>query len=461
MPTILVVEDDPGVSDVLVGSLKNLDGFQVQLIGTRDLTSGFFTDQLFQFVLAALDTRDASGNNLLDYLTANCPQTKCIVFAKEASIKDSVIAIKRGAFDFIGVSENIDDLAEIIRNAPQSRKLTGLKRRREDGARGFKFGELVGESPKIQKVFKAVEKVAQSGSTILITGESGTGKELIARAIHYNSDRRDKPLVIINCGAIPGELLESELFGHEKGAFTGAHRTRIGRFEMANEGTIFLDEIGDMSPDLQVKLLRVLQEQTFERVGSTKSQKVDIRVIAATNKDLISSIEERTFREDLYYRLNVIPISIPPLRERKSDIPLLIDFFLKRLGGRRRSDQKRVKTFSDEARKAMMRYDWPGNVRELENMIERLSVLVEEPTIELSDLPERVCGKSVSEPPSATITLEEGIGFNDAVEHYQRTLILQALNQTNWIKAKAAELLKMNRTTLVEKIKKMKLEATD
>ena len=245
----------------------------------------------------------------------------------------------------------------------------------------MQFGGLVGESAEMKKVFKTVERVAASDSTVLITGESGTGKELIAQAIHQNSHRSHRPMVTINCGAIPRELLESELFGHEKGSFTGAHRTRLGRFEVANGGTIFLDEIGDMSPDLQVKLLRVLQEQSFERVGSTSSIKVDIRVLAATHKDLVASIEEGTFREDLFYRLNVIPIQVPPLRHRKSDIPLLVSFFMNRMGGRRREDIRRMKSFSGEALQGLIAYDWPGNIRELENMMERLSVLVEEDVI--------------------------------------------------------------------------------
>jgi DNA-binding NtrC family response regulator len=230
---------------------------------------------------------------------------------------------------------------------------------------------------------------------------------------------------------------------------------------MADGGTIFLDEIGDMSPDLQVKLLRVLQEQSFERVGSTKPLKVDVRIIAATNKDLLKSIEKGTFREDLYYRLNVIPIHVPPLRQRKTDIPLLKDFFLRRLGGRRRYDRKRMKKFSDRAIEALVKYDWPGNIRELENMIERLSVLVEGDIIEVEDLPEQIRGGSLGEKAIRSFSIENGVGFNEAVEKYQKNLILQALNQTSWVKAKAADLLKMNRTTLVEKIKKMRLESLE
>ncbi len=316
---------------------------------------------------------------------------------------------------------------------------------------------IAGTSKGMMQVLDTARKVSKSDSSVLITGESGTGKELIARAIHNNSCRKNGPMVIINCGAIPGELLESELFGHEKGAFTGAHRSRTGRFEIADKGTIFLDEIGDMSPDLQVKLLRAIQERRFERVGGTSTIEVDIRVISATNKDLPAAIEDGRFREDLYYRLNVIPLHILPLRERKEDIPELTDYFQGQLMLRSNGYRKRI--FPEETMNALLRYDWPGNIRELENLIERLSVLVEEDTVEMYDLPDyitRNCTKNHTV--SVASIFNNGIGFNDAIDQYQRSLILHALNDTGWVKAKAAELLKMNRTTLVEKIKKMKIE---
>ena len=327
----------------------------------------------------------------------------------------------------------------------------------------FQFYDFIGESEAIKKITSMVSRVSATDSTVLITGESGTGKELIARAIHKNSDRRNSAMIIINCGAIPRELLESELFGHEKGAFTGAHRTRVGRFELADGGTIFLDEIGDMSPDLQVKLLRVIQEKCFERVGGTKSIHVDVRIISATNKDLKKAIKENVFREDLYYRLNVIPIIVPPLRERRTDIPVLVDFFVRRLHDKNRWGLKR---FSDEAMEALCRYDWQGNVRELENMMERISVLVEKETVELFDLPDYITGieseafdmKASRDTIGQIVDLfENGMGFNEAVEEHQKKLILHALNKTHWVKAKAAEMLKMKRTTLVEKIKKMNI----
>ncbi len=327
------------------------------------------------------------------------------------------------------------------------------------GERGFSCYDIVGDSRPIRELFSIIRKVSLSDSSILITGESGTGKELVARTIHRNSLRSNGPMVVINCGAIPGELLESELFGHEKGAFTGAHRARTGRFELADNGTIFLDEIGDMSPDLQVKLLRAIQERKIERVGGTTTIDVNIRILSATNKDLAASMEHGSFREDLFYRLNVIPIHIPPLRERSSDIPLLVDYFQQKLVHRTMYDYK-MKKFSGEALKAMLQYSWPGNVRELENLVERLSVLIDDPVVDLSDLPEHIVSRSDVSIVSSDIgtIVDNGIGFNEAVESYQKALITHALKQTDWVKARAAELLKMNRTTLVEKIKKLNIQ---
>lgn len=315
---------------------------------------------------------------------------------------------------------------------------------------------IAGVSKGLEKVLDTARKVAKSDASVLITGESGTGKELIALAIHQNSPRRNGPMVVINCGAIPGELLESELFGHEKGAFTGAHRARIGRFEIADQGTIFLDEIGDMSAELQVKLLRALQERRFERVGGTQTIDVDIRIISATNMDLERAMDQGRFREDLFYRLNVIPIHILPLRERREDVMPLVDHFQDNLLHRLKDFVP--KRFSSEARQALINYEWPGNIRELENMIERIAVLVEGIDVQLHDLPGCITQTaSCHYSPGVSSVFTNGIGFTEAVDLYQRALIVHALAETGWIKARAAELLKMNRTTLVEKIKKMHL----
>ena len=337
---------------------------------------------------------------------------------------------------------------------------------------------IIGNSQEIRDVFGVVEKAATSESTVMIFGESGTGKELIARALHQNSKRESKPFIAVNCGAIPHELLESELFGYEKGAFTGASHTRIGRLELANEGTVFLDEIGDMPAALQVKLLRVLAEQEIDRLGGSKPVKVNVRFITATHRNLEDEIKEGKFREDLYYRLNIIPIVIPPLRDRKSDIPLLVQHFLKRCN---ENQDRQVKVISDETIQMLANYSWPGNIRELGNFIERMVVLSVGDNITPRDLPEKVLGEVPREnlPPmekpecelSPTEMLqnglkqsffiglpEGGINLKNAVEDFERGLITEALEKTNWVKNKAAGLLELNRTTLVEKIKKMGLE---
>jgi len=340
------------------------------------------------------------------------------------------------------------------------------------------FSGIIGESEKIKGVLSITEKILDDDSTILILGESGTGKELIARAIHYSSKRADKPLITVNCGAIPEGLLESELFGHEKGSFTGAIRTRLGKFELANNGTIFLDEIGDMSPALQVKLLRVLQEQEFERVGGMKSLKVDIRVIAATHRNLEKEVESNKFREDLFYRLNVIPISIPPLRDRKSDIPILANHFLSKFN---RIKNKNIERFSDEAMKCLIEYRWPGNVRELENSVERVVILKGKGVVWPSDLPEKVQkwnGKAIEihtdnerliisdnviaeDTPQIPVSISEGgVNLNQMVEDFENKLILEALRKAEWNKAKAANLLGIKRTTLIEKLKKKGINKT-
>jgi transcriptional regulator with GAF, ATPase, and Fis domain len=319
----------------------------------------------------------------------------------------------------------------------------------------YKFENFIGDSLPMSKVFRVIEKVADTDSTVLILGESGTGKELVARAIHYHSMRREKPLIPVNCGAIPEELLESELFGHEKGAFTNAIRTRIGRFEMAHGGTIFLDEVAEMSPHLQVKLLRVLQEQEFERLGGAKTIKCDVRILAATNKDLDRLVEDGSFREDLYYRLKVIPVSLPPLRERRSDIPLLAHHFLENMARNKKGHPIEI---SKEAMKALMNYDWPGNVRELENIIERLVILSEGDRITLEDLPEKIAQRMALGLDSDALIPEEGLSLTNAVSEYERQLIIHALEKADWVKNRAAKLLKMNRTTLVEKIKKQGID---
>ncbi len=326
---------------------------------------------------------------------------------------------------------------------------------------------LVGDSSGIQNVFKTIEKVSQTDSTVLITGESGTGKELVARAIHENSARATKPLVIVNCGAIPAELLEAELFGHIKGAFTGATQSRQGRFELAHGGTIFLDEVGEMPLHLQVKLLRVLQTRQFESVGSSKTVEVDVRIIAATNRDLEDAVSKKEFREDLYYRLNVIPVRIPSLRERKTDIPQLINHFVAQFNT---VTGHSVEPPTGQILDALMAYDWPGNVRELENLMERLVILKGQGSVDLGDLPHRIFqkfveGQATQGAGAMAFTSSEwefprmvlpktGVDLKTIVAAFENHLVDQALARTNGNKNRASELLQMNRTTLVEKLRK-------
>ncbi|MGD8724364.1 MAG: sigma-54 dependent transcriptional regulator, partial [Desulfobacterales bacterium] len=310
-------------------------------------------------------------------------------------------------------------------------------------------------SERMRAVFDLVEKVADSDSTILITGETGTGKGLVAKAIHQSSKRKNKPFISINCGAIPENLLESELFGHVRGAFTGATVSKSGKFELAHGGTIFLDEIGDMSPDLQVKVLKVLEEGEFEQVGGAKTIKVDVRVIAATHRDLPEEVKKGHFREDLFYRLYVIPIGLPALRERKSDIPYLASYFIHMYNNKNNRDLDGI---SDKALEVMVNYRWPGNVRELRNIIERLVVLIGCGRISLNDLPRELKATNGYQSAQSIEVTDDGICLNSAVTEFEKDLIIQSLEKTKWVKNKAAKLLQLNRTTLVEKIKRHRIQ---
>lgn len=316
------------------------------------------------------------------------------------------------------------------------------------------YAGIIGSCNVMKELFDLISKVADTDATILVHGESGTGKELVSRAIHSEGSRADKPFIPINCGAIPSELLESELFGHEKGAFTHAVRTRQGRFELAHGGTVFLDEISEMSPMLQVKLLRVLQERQFERVGGTQTIMSDFRVIAATNRQLEEEVASGHFREDLFYRLNVIPIHAPALRDRQPDIPVLVDYFIQKFN---RSKKRQISGISKEALSQLVQYPWPGNVRELENIIERLVILAQAEEIVPSDLPDKIVMSKGSSDGKVSELPTTGFVLNDVVADYEKKLIVQALNQTNWVNNQAAKLLNINRTTLIEKMKRYKL----
>jgi len=401
-----------------------------------------------------------SGLELIRQVRDVDPDLPCIVVTGYGSAEQSVEALHAGAFWYLEKpfeQRSLDVVKRLVERAIEHRRLRSENRLLQSQLRSrYGFDRIVGQSAALRGALDLVERVADSDSTVLVTGESGTGKELIARAIHYNSARAERVLVTVNCGAIPEELLESELFGHVRGAFTNAVQHREGRFTTADGGTIFLDEIGDMSPNLQVKLLRVLQDRSFEPVGSSKTVRVDVRVIAATNQDLEQAIRRQSFREDLYYRLNVIPIEVPPLRRRKEDIPLLIEHFLERLN---QDKGRAVEGFTAAALDRLLEHDWPGNVRELENLVERLVVLRGQGVIDEADLPPSFRPATGSADGLAMpIVAPGGLPFNEVIDRVETSMILQALEQTHWNKNRAAQLLGLNRTTLIEKIKKRKLE---
>jgi DNA-binding NtrC family response regulator len=410
--------------------------------------------QPLDLVLADIRMPGINGLELVRQLHELHPDLPCIVVTGFGGPEQSIEALRAGAFWYLEKPFDrgqLDAVRKLVDQAIEHGRLKSENRQLQRELRSrYRFENVIGTSPALRGVLDVVAKVAETDSTVLITGESGTGKELIARAIHYNSRRAERRLVTVNCGAIPEELLESELFGHVRGAFTSAVSQREGRFALADGGTIFLDEIGDMSPNLQVKLLRVLQDRTFEPVGSSKSMTVDVRVVAATNQNLERAIRESRFREDLYYRLNVIPIEVPPLRQRPDDVPLLAQHFLDVMHQERGT---RVDSISEEAMALLCRHDWPGNVRELENLIERLSVLRGEGEIRPEDLPASL--RSPSAPALAAPSIpESGVDFRDLVDHFESDLIRQALELTQGNKNRAAQLLNLNRTTLLEKMKK-------
>jgi len=411
-------------------------------------------DQALDLALVDLNLPDIDGIELMGVIKATHPDCQVIILTGHGSVESAVRATQKGAFHFITKPFNMEELISLAEKALTHKKLQSENHQlRHELNKKYLSNQIIGQSDEIRNVLSLVERVSDSDSTVLITGESGTGKELIARAIHLHSDRADSPFIAINCGAIPSELLESELFGHVKGAFTGAISNRVGRFELADGGTIFLDEIGDLEPALQVKILRALQERAFEPVGGTKTVSVNVRVIAATNKNLEEQVRNGKFREDLFYRLNVIPLSIPSLRERKTDIPLLLSHFIDQFN---KNKGKKLSGISNDAMECLIDYFWPGNIRELENLIERIAILKGHGQIELNDLPAKYQTSAMVQDreEEALVIPDSGLDFNTAVDNFENALILRALEKTGWNRNQAAVLLKLNRTTLVEKIKK-------
>lgn len=439
---ILVADDEPSMREFLEIMLKK-EGYKVSLASNGEEVVKWIENDLFDLVLLDIRMPKLDGLSALKKIKTIAPETIVIMITAFASADTAIKAMKEGAYDYITKPFKVEEIKLVIKNALEKKNLQKenilLKQVVRDR---YHFGNIIGQSPKMVALYDLLEKVSPTKTNILITGESGTGKELVAKAIHYNSPRKEKPFVTLNCGAIPESLIESELFGHMKGAFTDAIATKKGLFEVADEGTIFLDEISELPLLMQVKLLRVLQDKEFKRVGGTEDIRVDVRIISATNKDLEGAVREKLFREDLFYRLNVIQIKLPPLRERKEDIPLLANHFLKKYA---EELNKTIQKISPETLQILLQYEYPGNVRELQNIIERAVAL--EGTQELLAIN---LNSYLSEQPllkRGAVDIEipnEGIDLEKIVEDLERTLLLKALDKTKGIKKKAAELLHIN-----------------
>lgn len=454
MQRILVIDDEPSIRELLKDFFTGR-GFEVATSQDGEAALNLLKENKFDLLLLDLMMPGMNGMDVLREIASENLTIPSIMITAYASVSTAVEAMKLGAFDYITKPFVLEDVYLTVRRALDVSKLKEENHRLKKELK--KKHKIIGNSLPIQEVVRFIDKIADTDSTVLITGESGTGKELVAKRIHDKSSRDRNNFVPLNCAAIPKDILESELFGHEKGAFTGAVTTRIGRFELASNGTLFLDEIGELAPSLQVKLLRVLQEKEFERVGGIKTIKVDVRIIAATNRDLEKAVREGMFREDLYYRLNVIPLHLPPLRKMKEDIPLLVEHFVAEISKNKKKDPPRI---SRETMDCLVNYKWPGNVRELENLIERLIILKEGDNITPDELPERFI-ENRQMPRAVTkskLLSSEGVDLNLVLDEIENNMIIQALEMSKGIKSKAASLLGLNRTTLIEKMKKKSIE---
>jgi DNA-binding NtrC family response regulator len=453
----ILIADDNELNKETLAEILTEEGYEVKAVNDGREGINAFLEEPYDLVITDLRMPKVDGLEFLKYIKGVNRDNIVIMITGHATVNAAVSAMKMGAFDFISKPIK-DDLVKLsVSRAMNFARLRDENVSLKDNLRDRQnFNKIIGYSDCMKKVFDTIDKVSNSDSTVLITGESGTGKELVARQIHFKSDRRNQPLIPVNCGAIPEDLLESELFGHEKGAFTGAIRDRKGRFELAQGGTIFLDEIGDMSPSLQVKVLRVIQEKQFERIGGVKTIDVDVRIITATNQNLEKAVADKQFREDLFYRINVIPINLPPLRERGSDISILANHFLMHFN---QLKKKNIERITPDTVSHLMRYNWPGNVRELQNLIEMLVVMKDEGEISIDDLPAKIrnaAGENAGSGTTTTIS-EEGIDFNEQVSRMEKELLLKALKISGGVKNRAAKLLNLNRTTLVEKLKRLNI----
>ncbi|HEX7550556.1 MAG TPA: sigma-54 dependent transcriptional regulator [Candidatus Methylomirabilis sp.] len=447
---IVVVDDEPAQRE-LIGGFLTKQGHEVFAAGSGAEALAHARDRQVDLVLSDCRMPGMSGPDLLQKIKAVNPEIPLILMTAYGTVETAVQAMKDGAADYLTKPLDLEELlVRVGRVTEQARLRSQVRELQRQLVERHRLEGIIGESGRMQEVLALVTRVAPSDATVLIRGESGIGKELIARAIHFNSRRAAGPLVSLNCAALPEQLLESELFGHERGAFTGAVAQRKGRFEQADGGTIFLDEIGDLSPTLQVKLLRVLQEREFERVGGNKTLSVDVRVLAATHRDLEQAMRAGTFREDLYYRLNVVTIQIPPLRDRREDIPLLLDHFLRKFAEKNRRD---VTGLTAAARDAFLKYDYPGNIRELENLVERAVLLCRSRVIDLEDLPAAV------RPGERSTDQPESQRLPDILGHIERQTIRDALERCGGVQTQAAEALGISERVLRYKMKKYGLES--
>ena len=452
---VLIIEDEKTLGRSLFRVLEKHGYFALQIYSKKEFYQ-VANDHRFDIVLLDLKLPDGDGLELIKAIKTQNQKTQIIVMTGYGTIELAVKATQHGAFHFITKPFNICEIINLCKRALSHTKLTTENAHlRSCVQKQYRFDQIIGQSGPILHLLEMIKKVACSSATVLISGESGTGKELVAKSIHFNSQQSQGPFVPVHCGAIPKDLLESELFGHIKGSFTGALKDRVGRFQMATGGTLFLDEISTMDLSTQVKLLRVLQEKEFQPVGGDKTIPCRARIIAASNENLEIAIKQGTFRKDLYYRLNVLPLFIPPLRKRTEDIPLLIRRFIKNFNQNRTINK--IQKLSELAFQCLLEYEWPGNVRELENLMERLCVLTEGNTIKQKDLPPKYRNNAGVQAPLADIP-SGGLDFNRAVKGFENTLILKALTKTHWNRNQAAKLLKLNRTTLLEKIKKKGLK---
>ena len=449
-PLVLAVDDEPGVLESYKVVLEDTCDVRTVADGTAALKALAHED--IRLVILDLRLPDMEGLDVLLRIKEMDEYLGVIVVTAVGDVKTAVRAMQAGASEYLVKPFDIETLQAVVSRTLERQALMKEVLYLRSEVEGFHpFVDIVGHDENMLEIFELIERVANSDATVLITGESGTGKELIARALHQRSRRVQKPFVAVNCTAIPEHLIESELFGHERGAFTGAVQRRIGKFELAHNGTLLLDEIGSMRLDMQTKLLRALQEREIERVGGERTIKVDVRIVAATNADLRELVKTKAFRDDLYYRLNVIPVFVPPLRSRKSDLPLLIQYFLAKYN---RQFNRHVRGFSLAAMEALQTYDWPGNVRELENIVERLVVISKHDTIQLRELP---LDLQSSHTPIVEQLGEEGYDLRKAVQQFEREYIRRVLEKTHWNQTMAARMLGIHRNTLLGKIEQLDL----